>query len=191
MYRQPLLQMLARYRAAFPAEAGTVDRICRLVERHANCFHRTCRPGHITAAAWILSADRRRSLLAHHRKLDRWLQLGGHADGQWLVEEVALREAREESGLRRFDFIPIHGVVMPFDVDVHEIPARYGAHGQVVEDAHEHHDIRFLMIAQSNDEPIASDESHEVAWFTPDEVRQRTGEESILRMLRKSLELFA
>ena len=79
MSRQPLLHMLARYRDTFPDEAAMVDRICRLVESNANCFDRACRPGHITGAAWILSTDRRRALLAHHRKLDRWLQLGGHA----------------------------------------------------------------------------------------------------------------
>jgi 8-oxo-dGTP pyrophosphatase MutT (NUDIX family) len=188
MSRQPLLHMLARYRDAFPAEAVMVDRICRLVETHANCFDRTCRPGHITGAAWIVSTDRRRSLLTHHRKLDRWLQLGGHADGQWHVEEVALREAREESGLTRFDIVPIDGVLMPFDVDVHDIPARYDSKGQLIEDAHEHHDIRFLMIAHSVDITV-SDESHEVAWFTPDEVLERTNEESIVRMLNKALEL--
>jgi 8-oxo-dGTP pyrophosphatase MutT (NUDIX family) len=189
MSRQPLLHMLARYRDAFPAEAAMVDRICRLVESHANCFDRTCRPGHITGAAWILSNDRRRALLTHHRKLDRWLQLGGHADGQWHVEEVALREAREESGITRFDIVPINGVVMPFDVDVHDIPARYDANGRLIEDAHEHHDIRFLMIAHSDDEITVSEESHEVAWFTPDEVLERTNEESIVRMLQKALEL--
>src|SRR5205807_9522638 len=122
------------YRDAFPAEAPVVDRIYRLVEAHPDCFLRTCRPGHITAAAWIVSSDRRRSLMTHHRKLDRWLQLGGHADGQCLVEEVALREAREESGLTHFDVIPIDGVVMPFDIDVHDIPARYDAQGGLIED---------------------------------------------------------
>ena len=187
MSRQPLLHMLAHYREAFPAEVTMVDRICRLVESHANCFDRTCRPGHITGAAWILSTDRRRALLTHHRKLDRWLQLGGHADGQWQVEEVALREAREESGLTRFDIVPIHGIVMPFDVDVHDIPARY-EQGQLIEDAHEHHDIRFLMIAHSDNITI-SEESHDVAWFTPDEVLERTHEESIVRMLHKALAL--
>jgi 8-oxo-dGTP pyrophosphatase MutT (NUDIX family) len=180
--------MLARYRDTFPSEATMVDRICRLVESHSNCFDRTCRPGHITGAAWILSSDRRRALLTHHRKLDRWLQLGGHADGQWHVEEVALREAREESGLTRFDIVPIDGVVMPFDVDVHDIPARYDSSGQMIEDAHEHHDIRFLMIAHSDDITI-SEESHELSWFTPDEVLERTNEESIVRMLHKALEL--
>ena len=189
MSRRPLLDMLARYRQAFPAEADVVGRICSLVEGHADCFERTCRPGHITGAAWIASADRRRFLLTHHRKLDRWLQLGGHADGQWSVDEVALREAREESGLADFDLLPIDGVLIPFDVDVHRIPERYDADGQVLEDAHEHYDIRFLLVAHAGQEVSASDESHELGWFTAEEIRQLTDEESVLRMLRKALEL--
>lgn len=191
MHRRPLLNLLARYREAFPGEAAVVDRISALVERHADCFQRSCRPGHITGAAWILSADRRRYLLTHHRKLDRWLQLGGHADGHWCVEEVALREAREESGMVRFDFVPIEGGLMPLDVDVHLIPARYDAAGQLIEDAHEHHDIRFLLIAHPGQDMCVSDESHELRWFTPDEVLELTTEESVLRMLRKALELLA
>ena len=189
MHRRPLLQMLARYRQVFPRETAIVDRICELVESHADCFERTCRPGHITAAAWIISADRRRCLLTHHRKLDRWLQLGGHADGQWSVEDVALREAREESGLASFDIVPIDGISMPFDIDVHQIPARRDAQGNLIEDAHEHHDVRFLLVAHEGQEACASDESHELGWFTPDEVERLTDEESVLRMLRKALEL--
>jgi 8-oxo-dGTP pyrophosphatase MutT (NUDIX family) len=189
MNRRPLLEMLARYRDAFPTEAGIVRHICALVEGHSDCFERTCRPGHITGAAWIASADRRRFLLTHHRKLDRWLQLGGHADGQWSVDEVALREAREESGMAAFDIVPIDGMLMPFDVDVHDIPERYDEDGRLVEEAHEHHDIRFLLVAHAGQDVFASDESHEVGWFTPEEIRLLTDEESVLRMLRKALEL--
>jgi 8-oxo-dGTP pyrophosphatase MutT (NUDIX family) len=189
MHRRPLLDMLARYRQAFPGEGPVVDRICALVEAHTDCFERTCRPGHITGSAWILSPDRRRCLLTHHRKLQRWLQLGGHADGQWRVEEVALREAREESGLAAFEILPIDGALMPLDVDVHQIPARHDARGHLLEDAHEHHDIRFLLVVHTEQDVCASEESHEVAWFTPDEVLQQTNEESVLRMLRKTLEL--
>src|SRR4051794_30894964 len=170
MSRWPLLEMLGRYRDAFPADTAVVERISALVDSRPNCFDRDCRPGHITAAAWILSSDRRRALLTHHRKLGRWLQLGGHADGQWHVEEVALREAREESGLTEFEFIRVNGVVMPFDIDVHAIPARYDAAGQMTEDAHEHHDIRFLLVARTDDELQVSDESHDLAWCTPDEI---------------------
>jgi 8-oxo-dGTP pyrophosphatase MutT (NUDIX family) len=181
--------MLDCYRAAFPAEADVVDRIRTLVAEHVDCFERTCRPGHITGAAWIISADRRRFLLTHHRKLNRWLQLGGHADGQGHVEEVALREAREESGMIAFDFVPIGGAIAPFDIDVHQIPARYDDAGNLVEEAHEHHDVRFLMVARDDQALCCSDESHELAWCTPEEIRQRTDEESVLRMLRKALEL--
>jgi 8-oxo-dGTP pyrophosphatase MutT (NUDIX family) len=189
MHRRPLLEILARYRRAFPGESPVVDRICALVESHRDCFQRNCRPGHITGAAWILSPNRRRCLLAHHRKLERWLQLGGHADGQWSIENVALREAREESGLAAFEILPIGGEFLPLDVDVHVIPPRFNAHGQMIEDAHEHHDIRFLLVAKSEDDIRTSDESHEVAWFTPDEIIALTHEESVLRMLRKTLDL--
>jgi 8-oxo-dGTP pyrophosphatase MutT (NUDIX family) len=189
MHRRLLLDTLAAYRPAFPREAEVVDRISDLVRSRTDCFERTCRPGHITGAAWILSADRRRSLLTHHRKLDRWLQLGGHADGQWEVHEVALREAREESGMTDFDFVPVAGALLPFDLDVHVIPARYDDEGHLIEDAHEHHDIRFLLIARSEQPIQMSDESHDVGWFTPDEVLTLTGEESVLRMLRKAMEL--
>jgi hypothetical protein len=102
---------------------------------------------------------------------------------------VALREAREESGFTRFSFVPIYGLLMPLDIDVHDIPERRDEHGNLIEDAHEHHDVRFLLIAREEEAIRLSDESHDVAWFTPEEVRRRTDEESILRMLRKTLEL--
>ncbi|MGD9637361.1 MAG: NUDIX hydrolase [Pirellulales bacterium] len=163
-----------------------VDRIVALVEAHADCFERTCRPGHITGAAWIVSADRHRCLLTHHRKLDRWLQLGGHADGETQIEEVALREAREESGLASFNIVPIAGALLPLDLDVHQIPARFDVAGNLIEDAHEHHDVRFLLIAHPGQEIAASDESHEIGWFTSEEVLRLTSEESVLRMLYKA-----
>ena len=48
---------------------------------HPDCFARTCIPGHITGSVWRASHDHTRFLLTHHRKLNRWLQLGGHSDG--------------------------------------------------------------------------------------------------------------
>jgi hypothetical protein len=75
-------------------------------------------------------------------------------------------------------------------VDVHQIPARHDREGRVVEDAHEHHDVRFLLVARAGQQVRASDESHDVGWFTPDEVRRLTDEQSVLRMLDKTLALF-
>jgi len=186
MHRQPLLTMLEQYTSLYPDEANVAQQISALVREHASCFERTCRPGHVTGSAWILSQDRTQCLLVHHRKLDRWLQPGGHADGQSDVADVALREAQEESGLQQLTLQLTNDQLIPLDIDVHAIPTRLDAAGNVKEDAHEHHDIRFLIVAAPNQQLVLSDESNDVRWFSRDELLSLTAEESVLRMLRKA-----
>ena len=179
MHRKPLLELLDRYAARHPGEAACVARVRALVSAHADCFERSCPPGHVTGSAFVLSADGRRALLVHHRKLDRWLQPGGHADGESDVARVALREAQEETGLDGLAFWGAEPVQMPFDVDVHAIPARPG------EPAHEHHDVRFLLVA-SDEDARASAESHAVRWFALEALLEPGVEESVRRMARKA-----
>jgi 8-oxo-dGTP pyrophosphatase MutT (NUDIX family) len=186
MHRQPLLDMLDRYEARFPSEREVVARIRRLVVEHVDCFDRTCRPGHVTASAWVTTRERDRVLLVHHRKLDRWLQPGGHADGQSDIPAAALREAVEETGLGCLRLCDAASEITPLDLDVHIIPARFDASGAMVDDAHEHHDVRFLVVAEGDLAPRVSDESHDVRWFTAAELHAATDEESVLRLWRKS-----
>ncbi len=187
MHRQPLLKMLDRYALQFPDEMGTVEQIANLVNRSPDCFERSCRPGHVTGSAWVLSHDHSQCLLVHHRKLNRWLQPGGHADGQTDIEAVALREAQEESGLQQLALQQTGGALVPLDIDVHVIPARVdAATGKLIEDAHEHHDIRFLFLAAEGQELVLSEESHALRWFSYKELLNITNEESVLRMQRKA-----
>ena len=186
MHRRPLLELLDRYAARFPAEESVVRRIRTLVESRPDCFDRTCRPGHITGSAWVTTPARDRVLLVHHRKLDRWLQPGGHADGQTDVAAAALREAAEETGLADLELVGAGAGLVPLDLDVHVIPARYDAAGREIDDAHEHHDLRFLVVAAGDLAPRLSDESNAVRWFTADELAAATDEESVLRMWRKA-----
>lgn len=185
MHRRPLQRMLEQYLQRYPDERPMAARIVALVEEHSDCFDRTCRPGHVTGSAWVLTPDRRHCLLVHHRKLDRWLQPGGHADGDPDIQRVARREVEEEAGLSHLQLAP-ETEGLPIDVDVHQIPARYNATGELIEDAHQHHDVRFLFIATAAEPLSVSDESHEVRWFARDEVLQATNEQSVLRMLRKA-----
>jgi len=182
LHRRPMLELLGRYAARTPPASDDRARALRmlgLVEARPDCFERTCLPGHVTASAWILSADGRRFLLTHHRKLGRWLQLGGHADGDPDVRRVALREAQEESGLRHLAFGLVEGAVEPVDVDVHPIPERPG------EPAHEHHDVRFVLRA-TRDEPLRrSAESLELAWYGWERLEAVADDESVLRLGRK------
>ncbi len=174
--RESIVRLLADYAARFPAELPTVARVRRLVVEHDDCLLRSCVPGHVTASAWIVAPDRRRCLLTHHAKLDRWLQLGGHVDGDADVARSATREAREESGMERFElWQPV-----PLDLDVHVIPARAS------EPAHEHHDFRFLLIAAPGQAIRASDESKDLRWFEPGELASITTDESVIRLARKA-----
>ncbi len=177
MHRQPLLALLRDYRARHPEEAACADRITNLVVEHEDCFERTCLPGHITASAWIVDHAGSRALLTHHRKLDAWLQLGGHADGDPDVCGVALREAREESGMAHFEVLADG---LPIDIDVHDIPARPG------EPAHEHHDFRFLLRAKPDQPLVMSEESNDLRWFEREALAPLLADESIGRMVGKA-----
>lgn len=183
MHRKALLDLLDRYAARHPDEAATADRVRALVTTRRDCFERSCLPGHVTGSAFVLSADRRRTLLVHHRKLDRWLQPGGHADGECDVAQVALREAREETGLAGLAFLGPDGApgeAVPFDLDVHEIPARPG------EPAHEHHDVRFLLVAGAGEEARPSAESLAARWVPLAALEELAVDESVRRMARKA-----
>ena len=125
-----------------------------------------------------MSPDRSRLLLTHHRKLDKWLQLGGHADGDGDLLAVALREAREESGLASVR--PLGAAL--FDFDRHRIPARRD------EPDHWHFDFRFLIEADPAEPLTISSESRDLAWVELGRATTLNAEESIARMVRKTLE---
>ena len=175
MHRNGLKARLAAYRARWPEESETVLRFEAFADTHADCFHRSCQVGHITGSAWIVDVTGERVLLTHHRKLGLWLQPGGHCDGDPDTLSVALREAREETGL---EVRALDDAI--FDLDVHPIPARPG------EPAHYHFDVRFLVRA-GHDRFTVSEESHALAWVPANGLGALTGDASVLRMARKWL----
>jgi 8-oxo-dGTP pyrophosphatase MutT (NUDIX family) len=175
MHRQSLKEQLADYATRHPEEGGTVDAFVRFVGSQPDCFCRGLSIGHITGSAWVVNADGSEVLLTHHRKLDCWLQLGGHADGDPDVLAVAMKEAEEESGLTDFTHIGT-GI---FDIDIHPIPERKG------EPEHLHYDVRYVLCANGSLDYTVSDESHDLRWVGLDEVRSLTEESSMLRMVEK------
>jgi 8-oxo-dGTP pyrophosphatase MutT (NUDIX family) len=180
-----LAAMLRAHRPHDDGEAAHLARIVAFVERHPDPFDRTIAEGHLTGSAFVLSADGARVLLLHHRKLDRWLQPGGHADpGERRGEDVALREAREETGL---DGLALHpSAPRPLDVDVHRIPARHG------EPAHEHLDLRYLVLAPGGASPRhRSEESRDLRWFGWAEAEALPLDAGLRRGLGKARRLLA
>ncbi len=161
---EELRKSLGAFRPAHAAEAESHRRICALVESAARPFSRDhYEPGHITASAFVVDRRNRGTVLLHHLKLGIWVQPGGHLEpGDASPAEAALREAREETGLSSVAFAP--GTAQPFDLDVHDIPARKN------EPAHAHHDLRYLLAADFGEAPKPPDgEAERVRWFTWDE----------------------
>lgn len=177
MHRAPLLRLLADYAERHPGEATTTGRFIAFVSAHPDCFERALAVGHVTASAWILDGSRTRVLLTHHRKLNRWLQPGGHADGDPNVAATAAREALEETGLA--GLVPDGDAIL--DLDIHPIPARDAV------PAHLHYDVRFLFRASGSPDFIVSDESHDLAWVPLDRLHDFTTQESVLRLAAKSV----
>lgn len=180
--RRPLLDLLAAHPCADAAEAADVAAIAAFVAQHADCFGKANSIAHITASAFVLDPAGR-VLLTHHKKLDRWLQLGGHSDPHEHDPAVtALREATEESGLADLRFHPATGR-RPIDVDAHRIPARKA------EAAHDHLDLRYVLCTDRPDAITLTDESHDLRWFTPAEVAALDVDPAFRRALAKVVAL--
>lgn len=185
---QHLELRLARYLAHHPADP-VASAIIAFARDHENCLWRECLTGHITASAWVIDASREHALLHHHRKLDRWLQLGGHVDGEGKVEDAALREVEEESGLSTLRIISAalqphpdsdNKPPVPLDLDIHPIPARDHEPG------HDHLDIRYLIVAEGKEPLAISEESLALEWIPIHRLEDYTDEESVLRLNRRA-----
>lgn len=170
-----LLDELRMYRPADAAEAQHCSRVVDLLTGSRSPFSRSSfQPGHITASCYIVD-EQGRLLLHHHRRLDRWLQMGGHVESNEWPRDAALREGCEESGLRDLELVG--GII---DVDVHPIPAGKG------EPDHAHFDVRYL--ARTRDpRSIAIDraESNELAWVTLEAAHGLMGTSESWRVIRK------
>lgn len=175
--RLRLAEALRRHEPADASEARHRDEILALVEREPACFARTTwRPGHVTGSAFIVRADLPQVLLHHHRRLDAWLQMGGHDDGEHDPAVTALREGAEESGLPDLTFL-VPGIL---DLDVHAIPARPG------QPEHLHHDVRYALLTHLPD-IIRRDEAEslDLRWFSFGEAERLMAEPGATRALHR------
>jgi ADP-ribose pyrophosphatase YjhB (NUDIX family) len=179
-----LRAQLTAYARRQPEHAALADEFSTLLDDAENPFLRQRLAGHFTGSAWLVSTDGARVLLTHHRKLDRWLQLGGHADGDRNrnLARVALKEAEEESGLS--------GLVLEdgelFDIDKHWIPERKDVPG------HWHYDARYVVRALGSEQFAISEESLALAWRDIRDVANAVietpdGDDSLPRMAKRWL----
>jgi 8-oxo-dGTP pyrophosphatase MutT (NUDIX family) len=169
---------LARHRPADAKEAADLEDVLAFIARYPDPFDRRIVEGHLTGSAVVVSTAGDRVLLLFHRKLERWLQPGGHAEvGERDGETIALREAREETGIEGLVLHP--SASRPLDVDVHPIPARGD------EPAHRHLDLRYLVLAPMRAAlRRRAAEARALRWFTWDELDDLDLDAGLRRALR-------
>ena len=156
------------------------DKMLDLLQSEARCFHRDCFPAHFTGSALIIDPQTQAVLLNHHRALNKWLQFGGHCDGNENILEVAYREAIEESGIHSLTSLSHN----PIDLDIHAIPSN----PKRSEPAHFHYDVRFIFLSSKSNKFLLSEESHELRWFSWDEISQLSIDKNLALYLNKSRE---
>ncbi|MDE2952094.1 MAG: NUDIX domain-containing protein [Chloroflexota bacterium] len=177
-----IMTMLDAHQPADDKEAADIDLIKRLIAEHPDILSMSCEVAHITASALIVDRASFRTLLHFHKRLGRWLQVGGHVEYETDIAAAALREAREETGLTDLEFYPASDAAPPVDFDVHTIPQR------LMTPEHLHLDFRYLLLTRQP-EAIAPDagESTQIRWMSFDEALALDAaiDPSLKRLLRK------
>ena len=169
-----ILDLLEAYNCALDSEVLIKNRFIDFVTTHEDCFERHLEIGHITASAFIFDPSNKKTLLLHHKKLNKWLQPGGHCDGEKDTLSVAIKEVFEETGL------VIENLSQEvFDLDIHTIPENKGV------PEHEHFDVRYLLIADSTIPLVQNHETNQLNWVNLSEMGKYTTEESLVRMKNK------
>ena len=152
-------------------------RILALLADYPDALERSCRPGHLTGSALVIDPADHRILGLYHSKLQRWLQPGGHADGDPDLARVALREAVEETGIDDLQLVE-----PAIDLDIHLVDPPG-------ESPHEHYDVRFLVVAPVGSEPVGNHESKELRWISASDLASVNADSSLCRLVARALAL--
>ncbi|MET9519604.1 NUDIX hydrolase [Streptomyces sp. NPDC002994] len=139
---------------------------------HPDGMWKACEAGHVTASALVVDPERGRVLLTLHKKLNMWLQMGGHCEpGDATLSDAALREATEESGIPGLTLLPVG----PVRLDRHPIPAP----------CNWHLDVQYAALAPGGAVEAISEESLDLRWFAYDEVAG-VADESVVRLMERT-----
>ena len=151
----------------------------QLTALEPDALDRSATPGHLTGSAMVVNHDATHVLLMFHTKLQRWLQPGGHADGEANLARVALTEATEETGIDGLEIVD-----PAIDLDIHNVAPPGN-------DPVFHYDVRFLVFAPVGAEPVGNHESQDIRWVPLDQLGDFRLDDGHHRMIAAGLQVAA
>lgn len=159
-----------------PAQSAIRHTMLAFLAARADACARACVPGHLTGSALVLDHDNTHVLLTLHPRVGRWIQLGGHCENEdGTLVEVALREAREESG--------VHELVIDPEIlhlDTHPVTCSLGVPTR-------HLDVRFLLHTAPGAEIVRSTESMDLRWWPVDALPPSAQQDTVAELVRLAL----
>jgi 8-oxo-dGTP pyrophosphatase MutT (NUDIX family) len=148
--------------AHLPASPTRESYLSFVVANGQASFRRDSGGEHLTASCFVFSPDFDHTLLCFHRKGRFWVQFGGHIESDdRSIADSALREAREESGIRKLTLLS-ESIA---DLDRHELNGGFSCRA--------HWDVGFVAVAATDAEITVSEESDDVRWFPTDALPAR------------------
>lgn len=191
MYSIPqLMDMLDTYNSTFPEDKQHCEQFRQYLLRNneRQIYDRKNFDGHITTSAFIIDKRTNEILLLHHKSLDRWLQPGGHTEGDGTLAASALREAVEETGINASELtlLPVsEDNNVPFDIDSHYIPPN----PKKCENGHTHHDLRYLFKYTGNNvHEYNREEALGLRWIKFDDLQTDDTFNSVIMKIETFLE---
>ena len=176
-----LIEQISKYKQKYPKETSTIQKFVSFIEENPEkCYFRELLSGHLTSSCFILNKKLDHVLLTHHKKMDIWIQLGGHADGEKDLLSVAIKEAQEESGIENFNILNNQEI---FDLGIRFVPQ----YKNIPE--HYHYDVCYALQVKDTEDFVVSHESKDLKWVKVEKVKEFTKVEDVGVMASKWLNL--
>lgn len=177
-----IIEEIKKYRPCNAQEQRDQTLILDFLEKNGDAFLRSNLLAHMTASSWIVNPERTKTLMVYHNLYDSWSWTGGHADGETDLLSVALREAREETGIAHVR--PLSPEIFSLEVltvDGHEKRGEYVP-------SHLHMNVTYLLEAEESDTlHVCREENSGVAWFTLEEALKASSEPWFVERIYKKL----
>ena len=177
-----IIEEIKKYRPCNAQEQRDQALILDFLEKNGDAFLRSNLLAHMTASSWIVNPERTKTLMVYHNLYDSWSWTGGHADGETDLLSVALREAREETGIEHVR--PVSPEIFSLEVltvDGHEKRGEYVP-------SHLHMNVTYLLEAEESDTlHVCREENSGVAWFTLEEALKASSEPWFVERIYKKL----